>query len=141
MLTHKSWKIEIKSIHAFPRSHLNLSATMTSLSVGDTVKSTHSTNSTRNGECSVIIIGNDPHIQCTRKRRRLDLSTTATDIPQKTKRRNEQDDGCDANIISVDSYRNLKSIKREKKNDDDTRKFKQDVSYNVNCLTSDQRKR
>ncbi|XP_047351782.1 janus kinase and microtubule-interacting protein 3-like isoform X4 [Vespa velutina] len=117
-------------------------ATMTRLSAGDTVKSTNSTNSTINGECSVIIIGNDPHLQCTRKRRRLDLSTTATDIPQKTQRRNdEQDDGCDVDIIPVDSYRNSESIKREKKNDDDTtRKFRQDVSYNVNCLTSDQRK-
>ncbi|XP_035737572.1 janus kinase and microtubule-interacting protein 3-like isoform X2 [Vespa mandarinia] len=115
---------------------------MTRLSAGDTVKSTNSTNSTINGECSVIIIGNDPHLQCTRKRRRLDLSTTATDIPQKTQRRNdEQDDGCDVDITPVDSYRNSESIKREKKNDDDTtRKFRQDVSYNVNCLTSDQRK-
>ncbi|XP_046818039.1 janus kinase and microtubule-interacting protein 1-like [Vespa crabro] len=117
-------------------------ATMTRLSAGDTVKSTNSTNSTINGECSVIIIGNDPHLQCTRKRRRLDLSTTATDIPQKTQRRNdEQDDGCDVDIIPVDSYRNSESIKRDRKNEDDTtRKFRQDVSYNVNCLTSDQRK-
>lgn len=92
---------------------------MTSHSAGDTVKSINSTNST-NGECSVIMIGKDPRLQCTRKRRRVDPSATITDIPQKTQRRNDRHDD-DANLLfPVDSYRT--SVKCEKRNDEDTRK-------------------
>ncbi|KAI4501185.1 hypothetical protein M0802_003558 [Mischocyttarus mexicanus] len=117
-------------------------ATMTSLSAGDTVKSTNSTNSTTNGECSVIIIGNDPRLQCTRKRRRLDFSPTATDIPQKTLRRNERDNGYDTNVLPVDSYQNSQSVKCEKKNNVDTKKFNKqdDLSCNVHYFSPYQRK-
>ncbi|XP_015186010.1 PREDICTED: janus kinase and microtubule-interacting protein 3 [Polistes dominula] len=93
--------------------------TMTSLSARDTVKSINSTNSTTNGEFSAMIIPNDPRLQCNRKRRRLDISATATVIPQKTLRRNEQDDdnGYDNtnNILPVNYYENLRTVKRENK--------------------------
>ncbi|KAK2584152.1 hypothetical protein KPH14_006583 [Odynerus spinipes] len=63
--------------------------------------------------------GSDPRLQCTRKRRRVDPSTTTTDIPQKTQRRNDLHDD-DANLLPVDSYRT--SEKYEKRKEEDTRK-------------------
>ncbi|XP_043491662.1 janus kinase and microtubule-interacting protein 3-like isoform X2 [Polistes fuscatus] len=120
-------------------------ATMTSLVAGDTVKPTNSTTTTTNGgeeSSSVMIIAaNDPRVQCTRKRRRLDFSTTATDIPQKTLRRNERDNnnGYDANhFLPVDSYQNSQSFKPEKK-----KKFNQDddVTCDLHYFSPNQRKR
>ncbi|XP_014612414.1 PREDICTED: janus kinase and microtubule-interacting protein 1-like isoform X2 [Polistes canadensis] len=117
-------------------------ATMTSLAAGDTVKPNNSTtNSTTNGgeESSVIISANDPRVQCTRKRRRLDFSTTATDIPQKTLRRNERDNNdYDANhFLLVDFYQISQSVKPEKK-----KKFSQDndVTRDLHYFSSNQRK-